>query len=160
METLEATSKSAQKEEYLFFTIEGVNLAAPFANVKEVINLTQSILSIPNVPEHVRGVINYQGVPLAIINIRRFADPKTADKGLFRHILVIQRDKFEVGVLVDNIPQISIISKDRDISDLSKFNNPNYMDFVCQEIMYEESCYGLLDVEKILTFKVENAVKK
>lgn len=157
---IEATTESAQNEEYLFFTIEGVKLAAPFANVKEVINLTQSILSVPNVPEHVRGVINYQGVPLAILNIRCFSDPKTPDKGLFRHILIIEHEQYEVGVLVDNIPQISVISKERDISDLSKFNNPDYKHFVNQEVDYEGDCYGLLEVEKILTYKVEDDVKK
>ncbi|NQU17000.1 MAG: chemotaxis protein CheW [Candidatus Saganbacteria bacterium] len=160
--TTTGPEKEEGKEQLLFCTIGGLPFASSFSYIKEVINLTSSIVSVPNVPPHVSGIINLQGNIFAILNLAKFSSKPEALKSAFRHILVIHNKRIEAGLLIDDVPSIVSVSTD-EILPLSDFQKclpageeDSLINFVTREIKFNKRIHGLLDTEKILNTRLKN----
>ncbi len=65
---------------------------------------------LPNVPDHVRGVVNLRGVVLPVLDLRRRLGWGTTDPGV-RHVIIVVRIGEQLqGIVVDAVSDIVTLS--------------------------------------------------
>lgn len=147
-----------EKEKILFFMAGEIPFAARFSNAKEIINISQSVLTVPFAPSHVSGVINFKGSILAVINILNLSEQYAPQKHPFHNILVFRLKDIEVGILINEIPKIEEMSLP-DFVPVQKFNYGRLNQLVDSEVEYEGVIYGILNAEKIIKTRELNEIK-
>jgi purine-binding chemotaxis protein CheW len=107
--TASADSASSQAGKYLTFGLASEEYGIPVLKVREIIKV-MDITAVPQVPSHVRGVINLRGKVIPVIDLRlKFGLPSQADT---EHtcIIVVQVDTAHtplmMGVLVDRVSEV------------------------------------------------------
>ncbi len=92
------------------FTIDDVEYGIGILSVHDI-QRVPNITRLPNVPHFVKGVMNYRGNVIPIIDARkRFGFPKAKLTELSR-VIVIETNEKLVGLLVDNVHQVVRISE-------------------------------------------------
>lgn len=102
---------------YIGASVYGIELL----HVIEIISI-QSITRVPNVPEHVRGIINLRGKIVPVIDVRcklnqepRPYDDKTC-------IIVVVIEDMHVGLIVDSVSEVVTVESST-LSQPPEFNN-------------------------------------
>ena len=90
---------------YLTFFIDGAVYGIALAHVIEIINI-QDITQVPNIPSHIKGIINLRGKVIPVLDARakmykpeREYDEKTC-------IIVITIHDMHVGLIVDSVSEV------------------------------------------------------
>lgn len=115
-----AASPQVDQEQYILFTLAGVEYAAPAANVREVgeiVNLT----TVPNTPEWLLGVTNLRGDILSVVDLRVFLDLPPAITpdlpGMEQEMLIVHPRQdaslITTGLLVETVNDIRYLVLDR-----------------------------------------------
>ena len=98
-------------EQFIIFTINGQEYGIGIMAVREIRGWTQEA-KLPNLPPHVRGVINLRGTVIPIIDLRlRFGGALT-DASKTHVVIVTQIGDTLKGILVDAISDIVPIPRD------------------------------------------------
>lgn len=105
-------AEAAQALMYLTFILGAELFGIRISAVTEIIGL-QNITRIPNVPGHIRGVINLRGsvIPLMDVRIRFGMGPREYDNRTC--IIVVRIEQVEVGLLVDTVQEVVTIPQSR-----------------------------------------------
>lgn len=92
------------------FTIGDVNYGVPVEQVREVRDM-QSVTPVPGAPPYVEGVTNLRGQIITVMDLRkRLGLPEKGKTG--EKIIVVELDKFSVGVVVDSVTEVSTIANE------------------------------------------------
>ena len=97
--------KETQEDKFLTFQIGKEEFAIGISHVIEIIGI-QKITNLPNMPSHVKGVINLRGKVIPVIDIRlRFGMEERAydDRTC---IVVVNIDEVSVGFIVDQVKEV------------------------------------------------------
>ena len=106
--------KKAQKETYILFTIDN-SYALEIHHVNEVIDYPEDLLFPPNLPKHIRGMLNLRGSLVAIIDSRElFKSEVTAYSDDPKVLIFIDGDA-KYGLIVDSIDSIASFDKNSPI---------------------------------------------
>lgn len=81
---------------------------------------------LPGAPDYIEGIINFLGEIVPIISVERFLDIKSQYVKSEKNILILQKEKDRIGLLIEG--RIDFIKEAKDIQDIE-----------------------LIDVEKFLT---------
>lgn len=81
-------------------------------NIEDVVEVIKNprIFNIPHTPDYVVGVINLKGEVLPIVDIRRLLGFKSSPVP-YEHIVVIERNSIQVGIMVDRAADVVSISE-------------------------------------------------
>lgn len=97
---------------FLTFILGDESYGLPIQSVTEIIGL-QEITTIPDVPNHIRGIINLRGKVIPVMDVRlrfgmqeRAYDARTC-------IIVVQVDETSVGLVVDTVSEVTTIPLDQ-----------------------------------------------
>ncbi len=103
--------EDTQKDRYLTFRIAKEDYGIAIANVTEIIGI-QSITEIPEMPDHIKGVINLRGKVIPVMDVRtRFKlPPREYDERTC--IIVVDIDGTTVGLVVDTVNEVADIPED------------------------------------------------
>lgn len=115
-EARETNQKEAIKEtvQLVVFKLGNEEYALPIAQVKEVVQ-TPKMARVPHTPDFILGVTNIRGAITAVIDLGiKFGMTSIGENG--NYILVVEDDKLEAGVLVNEVPTTINIAVD-DIDD-------------------------------------------
>jgi len=85
----------------------GFNISL-IAEITEVVPMN----FVPKVPDFVAGAINYHGRIVAVVNLAGFFKLPSNEKGMNARIIVISKDSYGVGFLVDGIKEITWLSRE------------------------------------------------
>lgn len=98
-------------EFYVVFELQHVLYAAKTAWVKELITLPELTL-VSSAPSFIVGVLNLRGklVPVIDLNLRQ-GRPR-ARYGLDNHVVVLQHDGTNLGLIVNGIQDVRAIARD------------------------------------------------
>lgn len=114
-----ADSKNLQKEESIQvveFLLGSENFAINLFDVKEVVEYT-TITKLPNVPTHVRGIIDLRGEITMIIDLKqRLKITEKNAKSLETSRIIVLDDKIaasKLGILVDDVTSVSTFEGDQ-----------------------------------------------
>lgn len=99
-------------EMYLTFALGDEEYGVGIAGVTEIVGM-QRIMSVPDVPPYIKGVINLRGKVIPLMDVRlRFSLPERAydDRTV---IIVMEVDDAPVGLIVDGVREVREIGPDR-----------------------------------------------
>lgn len=103
--------EDTQEGKFLTFVLGGEEYGIEIRHVTEIIGI-QSITEVPDMPAHVKGVINLRGKVIPVMDVRlRFGMPERPydDRTC---IVVINIDGQAVGLVVDRVSEVLDIPKD------------------------------------------------
>lgn len=111
LEEDEDEQEDTQEDKYLTFVINKEDFGIEIRHVTEIIGI-QGITEVPDMPHHVKGVINLRGKVIPVMDVRlRFGveerpyDDRTC-------IIVINIDDQPVGLIVDRVLEVLDIQKE------------------------------------------------
>lgn len=140
---------SEKELKILIFGLNGELFATDIMDVERILGYDIPT-KIPDAPEYVVGVINYQGTILPVISLSKkfHLQPKTADDET--KIIVAKQNEQRIGVIVDSVSEVKDIKQENIeippevVSAISK----RYMDGI---IKLENKIILFLNLSNILT---------
>jgi purine-binding chemotaxis protein CheW len=121
----DSTDSSTRKDQYLVFTLAGLDYAVSTANLLEV-GRPSSITSVPNVPSWVLGVANVRGDIVSMVDLGAFLGlTQTFASVPDGRVLVVRTISQEImaGLLVEKVKGLRLISGDRITVPAASFEN-------------------------------------
>jgi purine-binding chemotaxis protein CheW len=94
------------------FRLEQQTYALPIEPIVKI-NEMVTVIPIPQINGSVEGVINYHGVAVPAINLRRHLGLPAASLGLDTHIIVAEIGERRVGLIVDEVLEVLELADDR-----------------------------------------------
>lgn len=133
----------------LVFTINGEYYAADIIDVERILGYEETT-KLPDSPDFIQGVINYEGDILPIISLaKRFNMPlKTSLKE--EKIIVVKQEENKIGVIVDEVSEVIDVNVD------SIESPPEIVSFISKRyikglIKLDKKIIIFLNFNKILT---------
>ncbi len=137
---------------FLSFTVYRELFAVNVSKVLEVLQ-NQHITQVPNVPDYIKGIINFRGEIVPLFEARiKFNLPEREDD---KYVIIVldlldEGEPFRIGVIVDRVRDVIGID-DSEIKPVPKMNGNFNTDFINGIYKLNESFIMLLDVEKVFS---------
>ena len=93
----------------LIFNLNGENYATDIIEVERILGYEVPTV-LPDTPDFVEGVINYEGHILPIISLAKRFNLIQGEKGAETKIIVVKQDAQKVGMIVDVVSKLKILS--------------------------------------------------
>lgn len=100
--------KRENQIDVLEFMIAGEKFAVEAKYVREASKLA-GVTALPGTPSFVRGLINFRGQIIALLDLREFLELKITETKTDPQVVVLQNDHIQSGFAVDEIIGISSI---------------------------------------------------
>jgi purine-binding chemotaxis protein CheW len=116
-------------------------------NVREVF-VVESITPVPGMPAGLIGVTNLRGSVVPLLDLRQMIG--LAAENALKYAVVIKHGNWQVGVLVDTVPEIRTLSKDQFLPapvGTGDGGNP----FVSTVVNLEDRLRGVLETSVVLS---------
>jgi purine-binding chemotaxis protein CheW len=137
---------------YLTFTLGHEEYGLPVLKVREIIKL-MDITQVPQVPEHVLGVINLRGKVIPVIDLRRKFGLAVRDNTEQTCIIVADVElaaaKVMMGVVVDSVSEVLNVAA-AEIDDTPAFGGQNNTDYLLGLAKVKGTVKILLDLDRVL----------
>jgi purine-binding chemotaxis protein CheW len=96
---------------YLTFQVGDENYGIPVLRTREIIRLPK-ITPVPQMPAHVRGIINLRGRIIPVVDLRtRFGLPAATDHArtciVVVHLRLAERGEVAMGLVVDAVEEVA-----------------------------------------------------
>lgn len=147
------TNKAAHETEvsrqFLTFLLEDREYGLELFRIQEICGYAP-ITPIPNLPAHVRGVMNLRGAVLPVIDLRmKFRLPEV-EYSKFTVIVIAKVEEKTVGLLVDAVSDVLHVSE-KDLRPAPDFGADVGTDFINGVFQTREHLAVALNLEKLLT---------
>ncbi|MDJ0801763.1 MAG: chemotaxis protein CheW [Desulfobacterales bacterium] len=150
--TLEDKSMLNLEGKYLTFELADLQFGIDILKIREIIGM-QTIHTVPQAPDYIRGVINLRGKVIPVMDLRtKFGmGPTAADK---RNCIVVLESIANdapicMGIAVDSVSEVMAI-KSSDIEATPDFGIPIDTRHVLAMAKTEDSVKQLLDIDHVL----------
>ena len=142
-------SKARESQQYLTFLLEDQEYGLEIFKIREIRGYSP-ITPIPNVPAHVRGVMNLRGTVLPVIDLRMKFHLPSVEYNKFTVIVIATVADKTVGLLVDAVSDVLTVEQDalRDAPDFGAAVDTRFINGVFQS---KERLTVALNLEKLLT---------
>jgi purine-binding chemotaxis protein CheW len=146
---------------YLSFIVYSELYAVNVTKVLEVLE-EQSITSVPNAPDYIKGIINFRGDVVPVFESRKKFNlpirPEDASYVIVVLDLSHETEIFRIGAVVDRVKDvITIDEKDiKPVPHMSKEYNTEFLEGIYKQ---GDNFILLLDVEKVFTGKELQSIK-
>lgn len=97
---------------FLTFVIEDTIYGISLINVLEIIGI-QSITSVPNIPSHVKGLINLRGKVVPVIDTRLKMGKSERPYDDLTCIIVIDIQDMHIGLIVDSVSEVIAVDMNK-----------------------------------------------
>lgn len=147
-----STVQQALAGKYLTFALADEEYGLPVLKIREIIKI-MDITAVPQVPPHVRGVINLRGKVIPVVDLRqRFGFP-TQGYGERTCIVVVEvaaeATKTLMGVIVDSVSEVLSIVPD-EIEESPDFGGRIVTDYIDGLAKIKGKVKILLDLDRVL----------
>lgn len=128
-------------------SLGGTQFIIDLKNVREVF-IVESITPVPGMPSGLVGVTNLRGTVIPLLDLRpMFGLPAEA---ALRYAVVAQHGNWQVGVLVDSVPEIRTIAKD-ELLPAPAGSGEGAVPFVSTVVKLEGRLQGVLETSMMLS---------
>lgn len=127
--------------------------------LEEVEKVEKAVLleSITPMPEFVKGILNYHGELLPVINLMKIFEPREREDELSDLILIVNTAKRRQAIWIERV--IDVVSREEeDIKDAQKFFIG--LDYVKGVFKYSDQTVILSDIDKLLSDSELRKLKK
>lgn len=128
-------------------SLGGELLTVDLQHVREVF-VVESVTTVPGMPSGLVGVTNLRGTVIPLLDLRQMFGLGT--EAALRYAVVLKHGAWQVGVLVDSVPEIRTLSKDQFMpapTDTGGGTNP----FVSAVVKLENRLRGVLETSAVLS---------
>lgn len=150
------------KEHYLSIKLDNEFFAVSVHKVLEVLEM-QQVTKVPNVPEQIKGVINFRGEILPVIEARQKFNMSERSENEKYVIIVIDlktKDRnLMLGVMADSVKDVLEISNDQ-IKDVPDMGISYNIEFLKGMVKQEKGFLMLLDVDRVFSTEEINHINK
>jgi purine-binding chemotaxis protein CheW len=152
-EELQEIDEDTQKGKYLTFTLDKEVYAIEIQYVTEIVGI-QPITEMPELPSHVKGIINLRGGIITVIDMRLRFRKQPAEYDDRTCVIVVKVHDIPIGLIVDHVTEVLTIADDYivpppDIYNNSSCNNLKGIGKVGSEIKLILDCDRLFKTEDI-----------
>lgn len=113
-EELELAEEDTMHGRFITFAVDQEMYGIEIRYVTEIVGL-QPISALPEVPKHIKGVINLRGKIIPVVDMRLKFKKEPAEYTDRTCILVIDAQEISAGLIVDEVSEVITID-DKDIS--------------------------------------------
>ena len=147
-ETSRLTSPGATTVRAAIISLGGELFTIDLKSVQEVF-VVDSITPVPGMPSGLVGVTNLRGTVIPLLDLRpMFA--LNSDVTL-RYAVVVKHENWQVGVLVDTVPEIRTIAKDQFLP-APAGTGEGAFPFVSTVVKLEDRLRGVLETSVMLSY--------
>ena len=163
-ETMEQAVKAItiKTGKYLTFSLNKEEYGIGILKVKEIIGM-MPITTVPRTPEFVKGVINLRGKVIPVIDLRLKFSMEAIPYSERTCIIVVEIESQDstvlIGIVVDAVSEVLNI-KEEDIEETPAFGTRLNTDYILGMAKMEGRVKILLDIDKVLSSKEMEALKK
>ena len=137
---------------YLTFTLGHEEYGLPVLKVREIIKV-MDITQVPQVPEHVLGVINLRGKVIPVIDLRRKFGFPSLDNTERTCIIVADVDlgsvRVMMGIVVDSVSEVLNVTE-AEIDETPDFGGQTTTDYLLGLAKVKGTVKILLDLDRVL----------
>ena len=128
-------------------SLGGEMFSIDLQNVREVF-VVESVTPVPGMPSGLIGVTNLRGSVVPLIDLRQMIG--VAAETALKYAVVVKHGNWQVGVLVDTVPEIRTLSKDQFLpAPVGTGDGVN--PFVSTVVKLEDRLRGVLETSAILS---------
>ena len=95
-------------EQIIIFALHDEFFGFNISHIDEISEVT-SLNMVPKAPDFISGVINYHGKIVAVMSLARFFNLPSQERGTLSRIIVLAFPGYSIGLLVDNVREITSI---------------------------------------------------
>jgi purine-binding chemotaxis protein CheW len=141
--------KAQDSQQFLTFLLEGQEYGLEIFKIREIRGYAP-ITPIPNVPPHVRGVMNLRGTVLPVVDLRMKFGLPAVEYNKYTVIVIAMVGEKTVGLLVDAVSDVLMVAKDsmREAPDFGASVDTRFISGVFQS---RERLTVALNLEELLT---------
>jgi purine-binding chemotaxis protein CheW len=147
-----SSQASVPKEEikqFLTFWLDGQEYGLDLLRVREIRGFT-AITGIPNMPAHIKGVMNLRGTVLPVVDLRiKFHMPEKPYTK-FTVIIIAKSGEKNIGLVVDSVSDVLSIAAEN-INPPPDFGFSVDRSFILGLLKASDRLSILLDLDKLLT---------
>lgn len=149
--TGDATAEKVQQEtkQILTFLLNGQDYGLELIKVQEIRGFTP-ITPIPNMPVHIKGVMNLRGAVLPVVDMRVKFGLQPVEYTKFTVIIIAHSCGKSVGLIVDAVSDVLSATADK-IQPPPDFGNSMDSRFVQGLLKSGDQLAVLLDLDRLLT---------
>ena len=152
MTTQAVTTAAALAGKYLTFTLAEEEYGLPVLRVREIIKM-MDITEVPQVPPHVRGVLNLRGKVIPVIDLRLKFGFSRAEVTARTCIIVVEvalaARNVLMGIVVDHVSDVLNIIAD-EIEETPEFGEQVRTDYMSGIAKVKGTVKILLDLDRVL----------
>lgn len=128
-------------------SLEGELFTIDLQNVREVF-VVESVTPVPGMPSGLVGVTNLRGSVVPLLDLRQMIG--LSEETPLKYAVVIKHGNWQVGVLVDTVPEIRTLSKDQFLPAPSGGKDGG-TPFVSTVVKLEDRLRGVLETSVVLS---------
>ncbi|MGM0369206.1 MAG: chemotaxis protein CheW [Bacillota bacterium] len=151
------TNISAENQ-YLTFKVLDEEYGVDVMKVQEIIRYREPT-TMPNAPEVIKGVINFRGEVIPIVDLRTKFNLEIGEYDKFTVVIALEVKNKIVGVIVDEVSDMVSFSEE-DIQSNLDFGSQVNTKFIKGMARLEERLIILLYLEELLSFEEFKAVNE
>jgi len=146
---LEEMEEDTQKDRYLTFSLDKESFGIEVRYVTEIIGM-QAITDVPELPEHIKGIINLRGqiIPVMDVRLRFKKEPRQYTERTC--IIVVDINNMPIGLIVDGVSEVITIPEE-DVVDPPQTNMGISNRYIKKIGKVGNDVKLLLDCEKLLS---------
>ena len=142
-----ASSGTSQAVRVAVISLQGEQFTIDLQYVREVF-VVESITPVPAMPSGLVGVTNLRGTVIPLLDLRQMFGLST--ETALRYAVVLKHGTWQVGVLVDTVPEIRTLTRDQFMpapTGTGEGSNP----FVSAVVKLEDRLRGVLEASAVLS---------
>jgi purine-binding chemotaxis protein CheW len=149
---VETGARTACAGKFLTFMLGREEYGLPVLNVREIIKV-MDITQVPQVPEHVLGVINLRGKVIPVIDLRRKFGLARREHTEQTCIIVadvnLEAGKVMMGMVVDSVSEVVNVTA-AEIDETPEFGSQSQTDYLLGLAKVKGTVKILLDLDRVL----------
>lgn len=149
-------------DRYLTFILDSEVYGVDILSVKEIIGI-QKIVSVPRMPDYVKGIMNLRGTIIPVIDLRLKLGMQSVEPTTETAIIILIINEMPIGFVVDGVKDVSAIDKES-MSEAPNFGSKVNSSFIKSMANLKEGVVMILDAKIIFEGKeldaLQNIAKK
>lgn len=148
----------SDENQFLTFKVANEEYGVDVLRVQEIIRY-DTPTTVPNVPEVIKGVLNFRGEVIPIIDLRKKFSLELREYNNFTVIIILEIKRKIIGIIVDHVSDIISFSKE-DIQDTLEFGANIDIGFIKGMAKLDDRLILLLKLEKLISFEEIEKISK
>jgi purine-binding chemotaxis protein CheW len=149
-------TKISAENQFLTFKVADEEYGVDVLKVQEIIRYREPT-KMPNAPDIVKGVINFRGEVIPMVDLRKKFNLALKEYDHFTVVIILEVKSKIVGIIVDKVSDM-LSFNDEDIQTNLEFGSHVDMKFIKGMARLEDRLIILLYLDKLLSFEEYKAI--